>query len=367
MASCRLCDGTGEHISEGIGVCLDCIRARPREALAVSAPAHARSRRDFGLPETPPRDPGGVPCVICVNECRIPEGGLGYCGLRGAEDGRLTGVSVDRGKLSWYHDPLPTNCVGDWICPGGTGAGYPRYANCPGPERGYRNLAVFFHACSFDCLYCQNWHFRSETLKPLTRSARELVDAVDERTSCICYFGGDPSPQLSYSLKASRLALGENRGRILRICWETNGTMRGDLLDEMIGIALESGGCIKFDLKARDGNLHEVLAGVTNRRTLENFRRAAGRMKERPEPPLLLASTLLVPGYIDADEVGDIARFIAALDRDIPYSLLAFYPHFCLSDLPTTSRTLAWRCRDAAREAGLKNVRVGNVHLLRDA
>jgi pyruvate formate lyase activating enzyme len=49
---------------------------------------------------------------------------------------------------------------------------------------------------------------------------------------------------------------------------------------------------------------------------------------------------------------------------DIPYSLLAFHPQFYMSDLPMTSRDLADRCCQAARDAGLKNVRIGNVHLL---
>ena len=91
-------------------------------------------------------------------------------------------------------------------------------------EFGYENLAVFFEACSLNCLFCQNWQFRYETLKPKTRAAEELAAAVDARTRCVCYFGGDPSPQLPFSLKASRLALEKNERRILRICWETNGS-----------------------------------------------------------------------------------------------------------------------------------------------
>jgi pyruvate formate lyase activating enzyme len=63
---------------------------------------------------------------------------MGYCGLRKNERGRLAGVSAEKGKLSWYHDPLPTNCVGDWVCPGCTGAGYPTYAHAAGPELGYK-------------------------------------------------------------------------------------------------------------------------------------------------------------------------------------------------------------------------------------
>jgi pyruvate formate lyase activating enzyme len=64
--------------------------------------------------------------------------------------------------------------------------------------------------------------------------------------------------------------------------------------------------------------------------------------------------------------VEGIAGFIAGLNPEIPYSLLAFYPHFCLKDLPTTSRTDALRCREVAESAGLKHVHIGNVHLLRN-
>ncbi|MEW6002554.1 MAG: radical SAM protein [Nitrospirota bacterium] len=326
--------------------------------------AHRRSRAIFGLPERPPKDPDGLPCNICVNECRIPENGMGYCGLRKNEGGTLKGVSVEEGKLSWYHDPLPTNCVGDWVCPGGTGAGYPEYAYSPGPERGYKNLAVFFHACSFNCLYCQNWHFKKDTLKSPTSPINKLLSDIDERTSCICYFGGDPSPQLPLALRASKKALELNKDRILRICWETNGSMHEGLLDKMIELSLNSGGCIKFDLKTWNENLHIALTGNTNKRTLQNFLKAGEKIKLRPIPPLLIANTLLVPGYIDVKEIRSIASFIASIDPEIPYSMLAFYPHFYMSDMPLTQRRLAENCLRAAREEGLKNARIGNLHLL---
>ena len=364
MAQCSLCNAISNHISKELGVCPKCIRETPENALPIAMHTHRRIRAAFGLPEKPPKDPRGLPCNICVNECRIPEDGMGYCGLRRNIGGRLAGVSPNEGKLSWYHDPLPTNCVGDWVCPGGTGSGYPDYAHSSGPEYGYKNLAVFFQACSFNCLYCQNWYFRNETLRSYTTSVHKLASDVDEKTSCICYFGGDPTPQLPFALRASRLARETQKGRVLRICWETNGSMHEGLLDKMVDLSLNSGGCIKVDLKAWDENLHIALTGITNKRTLENFSRVAERIKTRAVPPLLIASTLLVPGYIDENEVRGIARFIASINPEIPYSMLAFYPHFYMSDLPLTSKVLSERCLKAAQEAGLKNVRIGNVHLL---
>jgi pyruvate formate lyase activating enzyme len=136
------------------------------------------------------------------------------------------------------------------------------------------------------------------------------------------------------------------------------------LLDDMLNLSLKSGGCVKFDLKAFDPKIHRALCGVGNTRTLDNFAAAAQQIKERPEPPLLIASTLLVPGYIEEEEVKAIASFIADLDSTIPYSLLGFYGSFLMTDLPTTSSAQAQSCLSAAKSTGLTRTRIGNVHLL---
>jgi len=316
------------------------------------------------LPPSPPRAESGVTCRICINECSIPEGEVSYCGLRTNIDGKLRGVTATKANVSWYYDRLPTNCVADWVCPGGTGAGYPDFAYRQGAEYGYKNLAVFYQACSFDCLFCQNWHYRKLTSSKDLITASELAEAVDDNTACICFFGGDPTPQLPHAIQVSRLALKRSQGRIFRICWETNGSMRPALLKQMVELSLDSGGCIKFDLKAYTEPIHIALCGVSNNRTLNNFQLVAGYTKIRPSPPLLIASTLLIPGYIGKEEVGRIAAFISSLDPDIPYALLAFHPDFLMMDLPATSKQQAMECLEAARGAGLSRVRLGNIHLL---
>jgi pyruvate formate lyase activating enzyme len=160
------------------------------------------------------------------------------------------------------------------------------------------------------------------------------------------------------------MALEKKEGEILRICWETNGSMNETLLDEAADISLRSGGCVKFDIKAWSEEIHIALCGVSNQRTLSNFKRLSTRLSQRPDPPLLIASTLLVPGYIDEEEIENIARFIAGLNPEIPYSLLGFFPQFFMSDLPKTSLGHAESCLRVAQNAGLKRVRIGNVHLL---
>ena len=141
--------------------------------------------------------------------------------------------------------------------------------------------------------------------------------------------------------------------------------MHPALLRQVAELSLNSGGCIKFDLKAWNEELHIALCGVSNKRTLENFRLLASYIDRRPSPPFLIASTLLIPGYIDEEEVSNIAGFIASFDPNIPYALLGFHPDFLMTDLPTTSFQQAERCLKAAEGAGLRQARVGNIHLLK--
>ena len=364
VATCQHCGRESPLISQALGLCVDCIRQDFTRILPLIEEAHRAARKPFHLPEQPPRAEGGVKCQLCVNECHIPPGSRGYCGLRLNRENRLVGATAERGNVSWYYDTLPSNCVADWVCPGGTGAGYPEFAYRDGPEYGFKNLAVFYQACSFDCLFCQNWHYRYSATGSSRVDALELAEAVDERTACVCYFGGDPAPQLPHAIRASRLALEKNKGRILRICWETNGSMHPALLRQAAELSLNSGGCIKFDLKAWSEELHVALCGVSNKRTLENFKRLAQYAEKRALPPFLIASTLLVPGYIDKEEVSRIAAFIASLNQDIPYALLAFHPQFMMNDLPRTSERHARECLAEAKAQGLSKVRLGNIHLL---
>ncbi|MBC7230683.1 MAG: radical SAM protein [Actinobacteria bacterium] len=354
MKGCPLCGEGNRPVAGALGMCADCARAGGEAVEEMIERAHAGARAAFGMPALPPVSPGGASCHMCGNACAMWEGERGYCGLRLVRNGRIAHLAgtARSGVVEYYHDPLPTNCVADWVCAGNG-------------DRGRNNLAVFLGACTFDCLFCQNAQYRMLTacLAP-AHAPRDLADAADETTGCVCWFGGDPSAQMPFALRASELILDRRRGEV-HICWETNGSMHPAFLRRAMDMSLASGGCVKFDLKAFDPSLHRALCGASNRRTLENFAAAASRVRERPHPPPLVASTLMVPGYVEADEVGRIAAFIAGLDRDIPYSLLAFHPQHAMRDLPVTGRRQAEECLAAARAAGLTRVHIGNLHLLR--
>ncbi|UCH31978.1 MAG: radical SAM protein [Candidatus Bathyarchaeota archaeon] len=369
LGSCQICKDRSPLISTKLGVCLNCIRSKPDKSLRISDQIHRKTRHVFGLPPRPSTSLGGLQCGQCANNCVISEGQKGFCGLVENQFGKLKrqGGTAEKGILEWYYDPLPTNCVSWWFCPGCTGAGYPKFSYSSTAEMGYSNLAVFYGGCSTDCLFCQNWHHRVLPQRhEQAISAEKLASRINKKIPCICFFGGDPSTHMPHALKTSQIALEAAlvQNRILRLCWETNGRMLLTYATEAARLSLESGGNMKFDIKAWDENLSKVLCGTSNKTALQNFRNIGDEFySQRPELPLLSVSTLLVPGYIDTKEIENIAKSIANVNPKIPYTLLAFSPAYIMNDLPTTSREYAHNCYAVAKKY-LENVRVGNDHLL---
>ncbi|MEA1904578.1 MAG: radical SAM protein, partial [Candidatus Hadarchaeota archaeon] len=301
--------------------------------------------------------------------CRIREGGTGFCGVVENVNGRLVRKfgTPERGLLSWYYDPLPTNCVAAWCCAGSSGAGYPRWCRTPHGDMGYNNLSVFMGSCNHNCLFCQNFSYLEyPTRGKPTMSAKELAERADGSVGCICYFGGDPASQMPFVIESARLAreAAEKEKRILRTCLETNLSMDRESLERFSEISMESGGGIKADLKCWSSKIQYALAGIENRAAYKNFELIGKRQRERPEVPFARASTLLVPGYVDEQEIRGVASFIADIDPTIPYSLLAFQPTFYMDDMPYVKKRDVDRFLEICKEEGLERVRLGNPWLV---
>ena len=191
----------------------------------------------------------------------------------------------------------------------------------------------------------------------------------NKKITWLCYFGGTPEVQLPFSINLANIILDkiEKSGekRIFRICWEWNGSGNRNLVERCMEIALKSGGNIKFDLKSFSEKLNFAMCGVSNKRTLENFKLLAEnyfgtRGNEMPE---LSACTLMVPGYVNHEEVEQIAKFISNINTKVPYSLLVFHGDYQMRDLPITPRNQAEKCLEVAKNY-LENVNLGNKFLL---
>ena len=369
MSHKEYCEICNEHtlVSESLSICYNCIIDSSKDSENFIKQAHKRARDRFNLVYTAPKG-GMFNCNLCMHKCSFGADDTSFCGLRLTKNGKYSSKSnKQQAALDYYFDPLPCNCCAAWFCPAGTGKGYPEYAYREGKELEYYNLSIFFYGCSFNCLYCQNVNHKSVNQTPfVTIDKLTSVFSNNKKLSCVCFFGGSPEPQFDFALNLSEKirAIAQRDKRIARICWEWNGFGNKKKIEHAANLSLESGGNIKFDLKAWTPSIHKALTGIENKHVLENFEFVGQTFfKKRPNLPVLNATTLLVPGYINEKEVEKIASFIASIDDNIPYSLLGFYPHFEMADLPLTSLELAKNCYEVARDY-LKNVNLGNKHLL---
>ena len=349
MKICSICKKERKFISKRLGVCLDCIRKDFKRALPLIKNAHSLSRERFNLPAFPPKTQGGIECNLCQNQCQLGKGEKGFCGLRENENGKLKSlVSSKIGLVYSYFDPLPTNCCASWFCQA------EKFA--PGKN----NLAVFFYGCGFNCLFCQNYSHKFISEAPRVKVENLLELAQDSSVYCVCFFGGSPESQLPFVINFSQKILEKRK---IKICLEWNGIGNENLVRKTAQLVLKSGGVIKFDLKAFDENLSLALSGISNKKTYKNFEMIAREFLPKADYPMLTATTLLVPGYVDKIEVEKISKFIGNLNPDIPYSLLVFFPAFEMIDLPITPKEWAFECLEVAKKY-LKNVYLGNKHLL---
>jgi len=377
MGNCKFCGKKDRLISEVLQVCRDCILKENWDIIKSHIfSVHSGVRKLVDLPEKPPKAESPnikLKCNFCINECILSDNDVSYCGLRNIqkkESGELPYPSRSKGYIHGYIDANPTNCCNSWFCPAGTSSGYPEYSKQKGPEYGTYSYAAFLYGCTFSCLFCQNAShkfFKKRHLFDIETLANQILK--NENITCLCYFGGTPESQLPFSINLAELILKKiekkDKERKFRICWEWNGSGRQDLVEKCMRLAIKTGGNIKFDLKSFHEKLNLALCGVSNKRTLDNFKFLAEnyfgtRGEDMPE---MSGCTLMVPGYTTHEEVELIANFISELNPEIPYSLLVFHGDYQMKDLPITPRKQAMKCVEIAQKY-LKNVNLGNKFLL---
>jgi len=76
---------------------------------------------------------------------------------------------------------------------------------------------------------------------------------------------------------------------------------------------------VSVGLKAFSKELHQDYTGESNKTILENF----PKIFKSGVP--MMAETVLIPGYIDHDEIGRVAKFIASVDPNIRYQIDAYF------------------------------------------
>jgi len=275
-----------------------------------------------------------VHCFLCAHECRIAESGYGACGVRQNVEGILY-TRVYGQVIAAHVDPVEKK---------------PLYHFLPGS----RSYSIATVGCNFKCGFCQNWQISQVSIHEDVTPGNivqpeEVVElAMENHSASISYTYTEPTIFFEYALDTAKLA---KKAGIANV-FVTNGYMTRQALD-MIKPYLDAA---NVDLKSfNDANYHKNCKG-----RLQPVLETIAAMKELGI--WLEVTTLIIPGENDsAEELGQIAGFLAGVDKDIPWHISRFHPDYRFLDHSATPLETLRMAREIGKDKGLRYIYLGNV------
>ena len=182
-----------------------------------------------------------------------------------------------------------------------------------------KEVCLHFWGCNFACQGCirkkalDDIHLKYRALAkrhlpPTLLSLKEVIETLKElAVKKIIYMGGEATVDNKLS---KLLELTHDKFHAYNILL-TNGFILPPLKDIDV---------ICLGLKAYNNKLHLDFTGKSNKKVLANF------VKLYQSGVKLRAESILIPNYIDYQEIENITKFIAGIDPNIPYRIDAYIP-----------------------------------------
>jgi pyruvate-formate lyase-activating enzyme len=217
-----------------------------------------------------------------------------------------------------------------------------------------RSMATAWHAhdsCRC-CGSCVTYKRRSHTCPGLLDPASVVLSpqGFGPARNIVAFTGGDIICCPEFYGECARL-IKENTN--LWVLLETNGY---GLTPQNLEYLQTSGvDAFWLDIKAFDPAKHRWLTGCTNERILPLPEEIRQRDFE------LEVLSLYIPGVVETDNLEKIAQLLYAVDSDIPFTLLAFFPEYRMKNYrsPTVKEMVS--AYQTVKATGLKNIRLGNL------
>jgi pyruvate formate lyase activating enzyme len=278
------------------------------------------------------REEQGLRCVACGHRCLIGEGKRGVCKVRFNRDGELR---VPWGYIAGLQsDPVEKK---------------PFFHVYPGADA----LTFGMLGCDLHCSYCQNW-FTSQALRDYSaqgaaqRVTPEQLVAVAQRegSRLVVSSYNEPLITAEWAVAVFEKAVAAE----LTCAFVSNGNATPEVLD-FLRPWIQA---YKVDLKGFDDRHYRTLGCP-----LENVTQGIRMLHERGV--WLEVVTLVVPGFNDSEEeLRQTARFLASVNRDIPWHVTGFHQDYKMADRSATQAEQLIRAAEIGTEEGLRFVYAGN-------
>ena len=273
-----------------------------------------------------------VHCQLCAHSCKISEGKFGFCGVRQNISGIL--YTHNYAKLVAVNiDPVEKK---------------PLYHFLPGSL----TFSIASAGCNFRCGFCQNWEISQ--LNPGQQhlgedfSADKVIKLAQEHNcQSIAYTYTEPTIFFEFALETAKLAGAAG----LRNIFVTNGYMSREAIT-LLAPYLDA---VNIDLKFFKESSYQKICSAKLGPVLDSIQllKAAGVWVE--------ITTLIIPGQNDtAQELTEMAKFIAAVNKDIPWHLSRFHADYKFKNYASTPERTLKLAYDLGVSQGLHYVYVGN-------
>lgn len=275
-------------------------------------------------------------CVACAHRCLLAAGREGICKVRfrlPAEQGG--GLRVPWGYVGGIQiDPIEKK---------------PFFHVYPGHDA----LSFGMLGCDMKCGYCQNW-ISSQVLRDPKATAgfqkttpNDLVKlALRQKAPVMVSTYNEPLITAEWSAHIFQQA----RAAGIQCAFVSNGNATREVLKFIRPLV----DFYKVDLKAFDKKHYAQLGAA-----LGNVLDTLGWLKELGF--WVEVVTLLVEGFNDGDEeIRGMARFLAQLDRNIPWHVTAFHPDYKMQANAATGSDTLLRAVAIGQAEGLRFIYAGN-------
>ena len=281
-------------------------------------------------------------CEVCFRHCDIPEGGRGFCGVRGCREGRVTPLNYGQ-VTALALDPIEKKPLARF-------------------HPGKKILSVGSWGCNLRCPFCQNheisWSPEALALGESTGRispealAEAALDCRDRGNLGLAFTYNEPLTGWEFVRDTARLV--HEKGLLSVLV--TNGTAEEAVL-EALAPHIDA---MNIDLKGFTEGYYRSLGG-----DLETVKRFIARAAQLCHVEL---TTLIVPGENDSPaEMRALSAWVASLrdaagrpvGEDIPLHVSRFFPRFRMTDRGPTPVKTVYALAEIAR-ARLRYVYTGN-------
>jgi len=280
---------------------------------------------------------GKVICELCPDYCKLKEDQIGVCGVRLNKGGKL--LSATYGSLvSIALDPVEKK---------------PLFHFLPG----HKTLTIATPGCNLHCLGCQNHEISQVKIDDSNKaffentfvSPEQIVQkAIEVGAKSISYSYSDPVIFYEYMYDSAKIAKENGLKNIM--------VTAGYITEEPALKLMDVIDAFSIDLKFFSDKAYAKYSKAKLEPIL-NFIKLCLKHNKWIE-----LTTLLVPKYLDEEQLRLIAKFIKnELGPHIPWHISRFFPYYKALDLYPTPESIIQKAYEIGKEEGLYHIYTGNI------